>query len=459
MAEQLQTKTKMNVKDLPQSQEIQSLLERLEKARTLLSPEDRESIQELDSLKREAKQMYAEKADRADWLSLAETIGRSLVKLGAAQEGLSSGADISKMQMEPATDFESRLDRARQSYTSEAQDIASQKKGIVDVAKERQSGEIKNIEARLNEANKLRTYEASQEGIGGVQKRDRIQTTTRRNPITGKNELVERNIDTGEEIVLGEHGYSPNIRKDPYTGELIEIIPGEGATSLRGQSRPNIPTSSQSGGSQDQYNQLNPNQRKLADDLMNKFASETDDSRNALDEMAGMDSALATAQVSEQGTTSLRRRVARVLEKGKLSDNDVSSAIGRQSVVSRLTDYVNVLTTGTISPEQAADMKIALDDYQKTLGMSVNKRALEKAKLYKTRFGMDPEKIAPLIYGDYDPNWASTKSKSTAAPEFSESDIESIMKQYPKLTREKAIKGLQMQKAADEKAKTIGKGK
>lgn len=438
-------KTKLRLEDLPSSIEIKSILERLEKARELLSPEDKKAIQELDSLKKEARQMYKDKADRSDWLSLTETIGRSLVKLGAAQEGLRSGADLSRMQMEPATDFESKLDRARQSYVSEAQDITSQKKEIIDLAKATQASESKGLEARLNEARGRQALEAKEAGIAGLERRDRLVPKTLIDPATGKPTDYIINLDTGEQTKVGEHGYAPQTRYDPYTGELVQIGSAGTRNSISRSGTLSTPEETPTE-SVEQYSKLNPNQRKAVEKLRDEFATETKDVRNALGSMKGADNMIDLATTNPNASSSLGALVAKIMESGgRLTDQDVVRYTNREGIATKLQDLALKWETGTISPEKARDIKETLTTYSEALRKSLSQRAIEKSKVMESTYGIKPETVAPVVFGEYDPSW-SAQTTTPSQSEFSEEDIKAVMSQY-KLTREKAIQGLKLQKA------------
>jgi hypothetical protein len=76
-------------------------------------------ISKFQDAEEEAKRLYEERADRAEWLSLAETIGRGLIHFNLANQGLKSGVDLSGVKLEPATDWDARVKRYGDEYSTE----------------------------------------------------------------------------------------------------------------------------------------------------------------------------------------------------------------------------------------------------------------------------------------------------------------------------------------------------
>lgn len=90
----------------------------------LEAPSDEEALEVLESIKKlkreqvpgdttnwdqkyqDAKDLYNEGADRNAWLSLAQTVGQGLLRIGAANEGLARGVDLSHVDLGPGYDVE-----------------------------------------------------------------------------------------------------------------------------------------------------------------------------------------------------------------------------------------------------------------------------------------------------------------------------------------------------------------
>lgn len=71
-------------------------------------------------------------------------------------------------------------------------------------------------------------------------------------------------------------------------------------------------------------------------------------------------------------------------------------------------DLVQDKTTGTISADFANDFKQTVNATAKALKADIDKKAEDQAKMINSRLPkdkkMDPKVLAPLLYGDYDPN-------------------------------------------------------
>lgn len=101
----------------PSSDEYSSIQARVQAMRDAAGPKTDTSG--LDHAEQEAKRLYDEKASRSEWLSLAEQVGRSLVRLNAANTGLKYGVDLSGVDLGKGTDWEGRNDRYARDYTTE----------------------------------------------------------------------------------------------------------------------------------------------------------------------------------------------------------------------------------------------------------------------------------------------------------------------------------------------------
>lgn len=71
----------------------------------------------------EAKQLYKDSADRNAWLSLAQTIGQSVVKLASANEGLARHVNMANVDLGPGYDVEAANKRNLEEYKTELGNI------------------------------------------------------------------------------------------------------------------------------------------------------------------------------------------------------------------------------------------------------------------------------------------------------------------------------------------------
>lgn len=75
-----------------------------------------ETKQEVEAARQKAYDLYQERATRAEWADVAQTIGRAVAQFGAAQQGMSTGRDMSGLNFGPGVDWEKRIDRYGKDY-------------------------------------------------------------------------------------------------------------------------------------------------------------------------------------------------------------------------------------------------------------------------------------------------------------------------------------------------------
>lgn len=122
MADQFKLKDQDEIKSLakelkkPESaaylDEMRQLAESPEYQRTT-PPETQQTLK--DAIAR-AEGMYQSKATTNEWLEVAQTLGRAVAQFGAAQQGMSTGRDMSNLNMGPSIDYGARTDRAFREY-------------------------------------------------------------------------------------------------------------------------------------------------------------------------------------------------------------------------------------------------------------------------------------------------------------------------------------------------------
>ena len=81
---------------------------------------------EFDALRQKTSELYKQNKDRHEWAEIAELIGQSIVKLGAAHQGLKSGVDLSTGMKFRPTDWASKQDTLLQEWKTKLAGIESQ---------------------------------------------------------------------------------------------------------------------------------------------------------------------------------------------------------------------------------------------------------------------------------------------------------------------------------------------
>lgn len=111
---------------------------------SIAEPVDTQS--KYDELAAQAEQLYKEKANRNEWLSLAQTIGNSLIKLGAARTGMEKGVDLSNAA-NPANlyDFGKSTDRAMDEYKTSLGELGRQRSQALDTAEAQRRQQMQGL--------------------------------------------------------------------------------------------------------------------------------------------------------------------------------------------------------------------------------------------------------------------------------------------------------------------------
>lgn len=103
--------------EVPSDDEVNSVLKKIQAARQqAVTPIDQAKF---DAAEDQAKQLYKDQADRSEWQSLAEKVGRSLIQYNNAQTGLARGIDLSHVDLGPQTDWAGQTKQAASDYQTE----------------------------------------------------------------------------------------------------------------------------------------------------------------------------------------------------------------------------------------------------------------------------------------------------------------------------------------------------
>lgn len=106
----------------------------------------------LDQAEADARQLYQDRANRAEWMGVAERVGNAMVKLGAAQAAIGHNVDVSRIQDVAPTDWEGRIDRYAKDYSTDL--------GALGHKRERLQEQVKQNQGNLDKA-----YEDTQRGL------------------------------------------------------------------------------------------------------------------------------------------------------------------------------------------------------------------------------------------------------------------------------------------------------
>lgn len=120
--------------------DISALREQAEELADKLSPMNRrmyeDKLAKLEQERKDAEQLYKDKANRTEWLEVAEKIGHAFAQLGAAAHGLATGVDLSGLKFDK-TDWSKKFDRLMGELDATKKDIGSREKLTSEAKSER----------------------------------------------------------------------------------------------------------------------------------------------------------------------------------------------------------------------------------------------------------------------------------------------------------------------------------
>lgn len=155
---------------------------------------------ELKSQRKTAKTERETKRREADWGELASIIGRSLAQIGAAQQGLRTGVDLSKSIGPALIDWEKRRDRIDADYDRDISLLNKQADEAVRIAERAQDKQDREEAANLawdrkKEAINLTTTKETKEANA-----KRILASTKA-LMAGKSQDIENQINQNNKLI------------------------------------------------------------------------------------------------------------------------------------------------------------------------------------------------------------------------------------------------------------------
>lgn len=177
--------------EAPTSDEFQTVLDRIKAARSAATtPVDLEKFTRAED---EARQLYQDRAERSEWLSLADRIGTALTRYGAARAGMNTGVDMSGINYGPGYDADKASDRAARDYSMELERIGRQRGSAL-----KQQGEEFGLgEKALESLNREKSLEASDRRAAANQAstdRRQANSLTQQAKLAGDREQKDRDF-------------------------------------------------------------------------------------------------------------------------------------------------------------------------------------------------------------------------------------------------------------------------
>lgn len=132
------------LQEAPSDKEVKTVLDSIRENKRQIAPGADTS--ELDAASDEAKKLYTERANRAEWMSVAERIGNAAVKIGTANAAMKGDVDVSGFKDIAPTDWEGRIGRYAKDYETDLGSNEKKKQSLRDKVKDTQSGLDKTYE-------------------------------------------------------------------------------------------------------------------------------------------------------------------------------------------------------------------------------------------------------------------------------------------------------------------------
>lgn len=131
----------------PSDSEVRSVMDQISQVRKqAATPADMSAI---DSAEADAKQLYQDRANRADWLSVAEKIGNAAIKFGQADAAIHHNVDVSQMKDLAPTDWEKRVDRYAGDYKTDLDALERKRAGTREMVNEQNRRAQQDYENQL----------------------------------------------------------------------------------------------------------------------------------------------------------------------------------------------------------------------------------------------------------------------------------------------------------------------
>ena len=131
----------------PSDEEVKTVLQSIQDHKRQLAP--MADTSELDKAEDQAKQLYQDRANRAEWMGVAERVGNALAKFGTAQAAQKAGVDVSRIQDLPPTDYEAKIDRYGKEYLGDLAGIERKRGRIQEQLKQNQA----NLDKQFQDEN------------------------------------------------------------------------------------------------------------------------------------------------------------------------------------------------------------------------------------------------------------------------------------------------------------------
>lgn len=221
----------LDIEKSKEEEKLAKLREEFLKITSSTSTQDEQEAKSIKEMEDRVEALYEKKADRTEWLKLADTLGRSIAQFGLAKAGQAAGVAIDPSVLGKPADYEPALTRQGKEYErgmSEARDLKSD---LLKASEKRKTSELFPIKEQM-ETSKSRLSDISKAGLKSEQQdfaRLRPTGTLAKHPTTGEPSIVYTYND--REVFDIHTPVPPGVRR--YYPSELGSIPGRRTTEAQ----------------------------------------------------------------------------------------------------------------------------------------------------------------------------------------------------------------------------------
>lgn len=161
----------------PSDSEVRSVLQQIQALkRNVATPADQSQINQAEA---DARNLYHDQADRAQWMGVAEKLGNAFIKLGQAGAAIHHNVDVSSMKDLPTNDWEKQIDRYAQDYSTNLGALERQRQNQRQAVQDQNAVNANQYEDQLKGLDRTAGFEQYKYGQESSDYRRQLQDEAR----------------------------------------------------------------------------------------------------------------------------------------------------------------------------------------------------------------------------------------------------------------------------------------